>query len=267
MAFSQLTFMHANRCLRVVRLFGIISMFSKEPDTNKLHLTAFKVFSIMVLCIQASACFWFHQVCEPTYAGNVRYCPKAENWLQLLPEFSTNSTGITDMEFYATTLYWSTITLCSIGYGDIHATNLEEATAASFVMVLGLLSFGISMSNMSSVITNMVAQRGRFYHRVDAILHYMRQMELPEEIQEWVHKHYYNLWFHQKGRNIAGLMDDLPFILHSDVLAAVEIARAAKKRLQNFRHPLREACAYGVASVPQNAVFEKDQSINLEVSD
>uniref|UniRef100_A0A673L3B5 Cyclic nucleotide-gated potassium channel n=1 Tax=Sinocyclocheilus rhinocerous TaxID=307959 RepID=A0A673L3B5_9TELE len=382
MAFSQLTFMHANRCLRVVRLFGIISMFSKEPDTNKLHLTAFKVFSIMVLCIQASACFWFHQVCEPTYAGNVRYCPKAENWLQLLPEFSTNSTGITDMEFYATTLYWSTITLCSIGYGDIHATNLEEATAASFVMVLGLLSFGISMSNMSSVITNMVAQRGRFYHRVDAILHYMRQMELPEEIQEWVHKHYYNLWFHQKGRNIAGLMDDLPFILHSDVSsccyksvienaklfrktedgfkralalklktctyspgqilvktgeiiqklyyikqglvqvlgknpgnemakllpgslfgevhllyeihrnvticaltkceiiilerkdllllfadypkAAVEIARAAKKRLQNFRHPLREACAYGVASVPQNAVFEKDQSINLE---
>lgn len=58
-------------------------------------------------------------------------------------------------------------------YGDIHATNLEEATVASFVMVLGLLSFGISMSNMSSVITNMVTQRGRFYHRVDAILNYM----------------------------------------------------------------------------------------------
>ncbi|XP_043094879.1 uncharacterized protein LOC122345115 [Puntigrus tetrazona] len=382
MAFSQLKFMHANRCLRIFRLFGIISMFSKEPDTNKLHLTAFKVFSIMVLCIHASACLWFHQVCDPTYADKVRYCPKAGNWLQLLPEFSTNSTGITDMEFYATTLYWSTITLCSIGYGDIHATNLEEATVASFVMVLGLLSFGISMSNMSSVISNMVAQRGRFYHRVNAILHYMRQMGLPEEIQKRVHKHYYNLWFHQRGRNIAGLMDDLPFVLQSDVSsccyksvienaklfrktedgfkralalklktctyspgqilvetgeinqklyyinqglvqvfgrnpenamakllpgslfgevhllyeiprnvtisaltkceiiilerkdllllfadypkAAVEIARAAKKRLQNFRHPLREACAYGVASVPQNAVFEKDQSINLE---
>uniref|UniRef100_A0A8C1Y911 Cyclic nucleotide-gated potassium channel n=1 Tax=Cyprinus carpio TaxID=7962 RepID=A0A8C1Y911_CYPCA len=387
-AFSKFKFMqysYANRCLRVFRLFGIISMFSKEPDTNKLHLTAFKVFSIMVLCIQASACLWFHQVCYAAYAGHVRYCPKAENWLQLLPEFSTNSTGITDMEFYATSLYWSTITLCSIGYGDIHATNLEEATVASFVMVLGLLSFGISMSNMSSVITNMVTQRGRFYHRVDAILNYMRQMGLSEEIQEWVHKHYYNLWFHQKGRNIAGFMDDLPFVLHSDVSsccyktvienaklfrktedgfkralslklktctyspgqilvktgeihqkmyyiqqglvqvigknpgneiakllpgslfgevhllyeiprnvtmcaltkceivilerkdllllfadypeAAVEISRAAKKRLQNFRHPVQEACAYGVASVPQNAVFEKDQSTNLETKE
>ncbi|XP_050966558.1 uncharacterized protein LOC127165725 [Labeo rohita] len=387
-ALPKLKFMryaYANRCLRVFRMFGIISMFSKEPDTNKLHLTAFKVFSIMVLCIQASACLWFHEVCEAAYASHVRYCPKAENWLQLLPEFSINTTGVTDMEFYATSLYWSTITLCSIGYGDIHATNLEEATIASFVMVLGLLSFGISMSNMSSVITNMAAQRGRFYHRVDAILHYMRQMGLSEEIQERVHKHYYNLWFHQKGRNIAGLMDDLPFVLHSDVAsccyktviesaklfrktpdgfkralslklktctyspgqvlvktgeihqnmyyikqglvqvlgknteneiakllpgslfgevhllyeiprnvtmcaltkceivilerkdllllfadypeAAGEIVRAAKKRLQNFRNPLREACAYGAASVPQNAVFEKDQSINLETKD
>ncbi|XP_059400985.1 cyclic nucleotide-gated cation channel alpha-3-like [Carassius carassius] len=387
-AFPKLKFVrfaYANRCLRVFRLFGIISMFSKEPDTNKLHLTAFKVFSIMILCIQASACLWFHEVCYAAYTGNVRYCPKAENWLQLLPELSTNSTGVTDIEFYATSLYWSTITLCSIGYGDIHATNVEEATVASFVMVLGLLSFGISMSNMSSVIANMVAQRGKFYHRVDAILHYMRQMGLSEEIQEWVHKHYYNLWFHQKGRNIAGYMDDLPFVLHSDVSrccyktvienaklfkktedgfkralslklktctyspgqilvktgeihqnmyyikqglvqvlgknpgdeiakllpgllfgevhllyeiprnvticaltkceivilerkdllllfadypeAAVEIVRAARKRLQNFRLLLREACAYGVASVPQNAVFEKDQSINLETKD
>ncbi|XP_073695562.1 cyclic nucleotide-gated cation channel alpha-3-like [Garra rufa] len=387
-AFPQLRFMryaYANRCLRLFRLFGILSMFSKEPDTNKINLTVFKVFSIMALCIQASACLWFHQVCEAVYAGHERYCPKTENWLQLLPEFSINTTEVTDMEFYATSLYWSTITLCSIGYGDIHATNLEEATIASFVMVLGLLSFGISMSNLSSVISNMVAQRGRFYHRVEAILHYMRQMGLTEEIQEWVHQHYHNLWFHQRGRDIAGLMDDLPFVLLSDVEsccyktviesaklfrktedgfkralvlklktctyspgqvlvntgeirqnmyyikqglvqvlgnnpeteiaklepgslfgevhllyeiprnvtmcalteceivilerknllllfadypdAAVEIARAAKKRLKNFRNPLQEACAYGVASVPQNAVFETDQIINLKTKD
>ncbi|KTF86113.1 hypothetical protein cypCar_00012348 [Cyprinus carpio] len=256
-------------CLASVTLslYEEYSMFSKEPDTNKLHLTAFKVFSIMVLCIQASACLWFHQVCYAAYAGHVRYCPKAENWLQLLPEFSTNSTGITDMEFYATSLYWSTITLCSIGYtyydvshnayGDIHATNLEEATVASFVMVLGLLSFGISMSNMSSVITNMVTQRGRFYHRVDAILNYMRQMGLSEEIQEWVHKHYYNLWFHQKGRNIAGFMDDLPFVLHSDVSSCcyktvIENAKLFRKTEDGFKRALSlklKTCTYSPGQI------------------
>ncbi|KAA0712111.1 hypothetical protein E1301_Tti022045 [Triplophysa tibetana] len=44
-------------------------------------------------------------------------------------------------------------------------------------------------------------------------------MGLPEDIQTWVHAYYYGLWTHQKGRVIAGLMDDLPFVLHSDVLS------------------------------------------------
>ncbi|KAK7130607.1 hypothetical protein R3I94_015923 [Phoxinus phoxinus] len=216
-AASGLRFMNANRCLRVFRLFGMISSFNKEPDTNKLHLTIFKSFSIMVLCIQTSACLWFHQACVAAYGGHVRYCPKEENWLQLLPDFSANSSGVTDMEFYATSLYWASITLCAIGYGDIHATNLEEATVATLVMVVGFLAFGISMSNMSSVIGNMMAQRGRFYHRMEAVHHYMRHMELPEEIQTWVHDYYYYLWYHHRGRVIQGLLDDLPFVLRSDV--------------------------------------------------
>ncbi|ROJ62455.1 Cyclic nucleotide-gated cation channel subunit A, partial [Anabarilius grahami] len=44
-----------------------------------------------------------------------------------------------------------------------------------------------------------------------------RHMELPEEIQLWVHDYYYYLWYHHKGRVIQGLLDDLPFVLLSDV--------------------------------------------------
>lgn len=128
-------------------------------------------------------------------------------------------------------------------FGDIHATNLEEATIASLAMVVGFLAFGISMSDMSSVIGNMMAQRGRFYNRMEAVHHYMvcnkkildfhlsfllvilslfspfnqRHMELPEKIQTWVHDYYYDLWYHHRGRVIQGLLDDLPFVLRTDV--------------------------------------------------
>ncbi|XP_051533343.1 uncharacterized protein LOC127428788 [Myxocyprinus asiaticus] len=375
--FRELKFLHVNRCLRVFRLFGIITSFSKEPDTNKVHVTALNCFSIAVLCIQTSACIWFKEACDGAYDGHARYCPKEENWLQLLPEYSSNLTAVTDMEFYATSLYWSAITLCAIGFGDIHATNLEEVTVASFVMVVGLLAVsGIIMTSMSSIISNMDAQRGRFYHRMETVHHYVTHMGLPEEIQTWVHTYYYYLWTHQKGRVITGLMDDLPFVLHSDISsccykpllkkaklfretqdgfkralsvkchtytyspgqilvkagevyqnlyyikhgrvqvlgenssdeiatllpgslfgevhllykiprnatvyvstlceicilghkdllslftdypeAGVKIARAAKTRVENFKYPLREAFAYGLASHPQNVVFDKD---------
>ncbi|XP_067280826.1 cyclic nucleotide-gated cation channel alpha-3-like isoform X2 [Pseudorasbora parva] len=252
-------------------------------------------------------------------------------------------------------------------------------------MVIGFLAFGISMSSMSSVISNMMAQRGKFYHRMEAVHHYMKHMELPEEIQMWVHDYYYYLWYHHKGRVIQGLLDDLPFVLHSDVSSychkslinnaklfratehgfkkalslklktymyspgeilvkagevnqnlyyvkhgilqvlnensgdeiatllprtlfgevhllykiprnvtmrtltlceitvlkhkdllslfadypetRVKIVTVAKTRLRNSKYPLLDACPNGVAFIPQNVVFDKDQSIKLHTRD
>jgi hypothetical protein len=49
---------------------------------------------------------------------------------------------------------------------------------------------------------------------------FQKQMGLPEEVQTWVHKYYYYLWTHRKGSIIAGLLDDLPFALHSEISSA-----------------------------------------------
>lgn len=46
----------------------------------------------------------------------------------------------------------------------------------------------------------------------------------------------------------------------------MKIGKAAKERLENFRYPLQDAFAYGLAFLPENVVFEKDLSVNLQVS-
>ncbi len=46
-------------------------------------------------------------------------------------------------------------------------------------------------------------------------------------------------WFHQKGRNIAGLMDDLPFVLHSDLSSC-----CYKSVIENVSH-LMNYCNLG----------------------
>nr|XP_029527489.1 uncharacterized protein LOC115136139 isoform X1 [Oncorhynchus nerka] len=260
--------------------------------------------------------------------------------------------------------------------------KIPEVMVASLVMVLGLFAFiGVIATGMSSIISNLDARRGRFCHRMESICLHMKQMGLPEEVQTWVHKYYYYLWTHRKGSIISGLLDDLPFVLHSEISSAcykplmkktslfhdtedgfkralslkfntytyspgqilakpgeinqnayyiehgvvqvlgdnhcdkvarllpgsligeaylmyriprntticaatlceicvlersdllalfadypeagLKIARTAQKRLHNVKHPIREAFALGVASNPQNVVFQKDLSVNL----
>ncbi|XP_066501410.1 potassium voltage-gated channel subfamily H member 7-like [Hoplias malabaricus] len=217
-ASPELHFMHFNRCLRVLRLFTIISSFSNEPDTNKIHVELLRSFSIMVICVQVSACIWFHQACEAAYDGHPRRCPKMKGWLTLLPEFSTNLKGATDLEYYAVSLYWAVITLTTVGYGEIHAMNGSETVVASVVMVIGLVAFlGAIMTGLSSIISNLDRRRGRFFHRMETICSYMKHMDLPEDVQTLVQTSYHYFWIHQKGYNAGGLFDDLPLALQSEV--------------------------------------------------
>ncbi|KAI4878623.1 hypothetical protein NFI96_015444 [Prochilodus magdalenae] len=246
-AFPSLHFLHFNRCLRVLRLFNIISYFSNEPETNKIYVEILKSFAIVVICVQFSACIWFNQACVAVYDGRPRHCPKIHNWLTLLPE--TNMTETTDLQYYSVALYWSIITFTTVGYGDIYAKNTDEAVIAVVVMVIGMVVFhGIVLSGMSSIIANLDSRRGRFCRRIKAICLHMvslncqfqclvlglkllrylcvfflqlkKKTELPEDIQMQVLKSYRYLWKTQKDMNVVEMFDDLPLALHLDVSSA-----------------------------------------------
>ncbi|XP_076130467.1 cyclic nucleotide-gated cation channel alpha-3-like [Alosa pseudoharengus] len=125
------------------------------------------------------------------------------------------------MRLFVDAIYWAAITLSGVGYGDIHPISTSEVQITCIVMVVGLLAFaGVIMTGMSSIISNLDAQRGRFYNRMEAIRMHMTHVGLPEEVQTWVYKYYYYLWIHRKGNTIAGLWDDLPYTLRSEIATA-----------------------------------------------
>ncbi|KAL2094403.1 hypothetical protein ACEWY4_009122 [Coilia grayii] len=99
------------RGLRILRLFTIIASFSKEPDTNKIHVAALNSFCILTVCIQLCACLWYKAVCVGVHGSQKRNCKKDFNWLQLIPEVSSNLTAVSDMDLFGYAIYWSTITI------------------------------------------------------------------------------------------------------------------------------------------------------------
>ncbi|XP_063059056.1 uncharacterized protein LOC134452536 isoform X2 [Engraulis encrasicolus] len=167
----------------------------------------------------------FQTVCTGAHVAQPRFCSQDFNWLQLIPEVSTNLSGVSDMTLFGYSIYWSAMTLSAVGFGDIFAVRSEETYYAVITMILGLFAFsGVIMTGMSSTISNLDSERGKFYSRMDAIRIHMTHMGLPQEVQTWTYKYYYYLWLYRKGNAAVGLWArDLPYTLHSAVSTETHI--------------------------------------------
>lgn len=59
---------------------------------------------------------------------------------------------------YITSLYWSLVTMLSVGYGDIVPTNNSEKLVCILTMFVGFSVFGYTLGSMSDIIQKMNAK-------------------------------------------------------------------------------------------------------------
>uniref|UniRef100_H3BE11 Cyclic nucleotide-binding domain-containing protein n=1 Tax=Latimeria chalumnae TaxID=7897 RepID=H3BE11_LATCH len=209
-----------NRLLRIFRFFSFISSCSQEPGVS-VCLAIVKYICIIVICVHTFGCIWYGLVCSPTHRNEARRCTEESAWPELLHFINQSITSMSTAEAYVVCIYWSAVTLTSIGYGDIHAFNNIEVLLSILTMLIGFsILLGVVTSGMSSIITNLDARRGRYYHRFNTIKRHMNDIYLPDNIQNWVMNYYAYLWKHRKGSIIKGLLDDLPFSMYSDITVA-----------------------------------------------
>ncbi|CAL8363568.1 unnamed protein product [Lota lota] len=210
-------FLHFTRCFRILRMFDLIFSMQKEPDTNKIHVFMLNTLSVVVLSVQLSAYLLFYQVCSPKYSDISPNCTLLEeNWIHLEEKGEWNK-----VLFYKDAIYWAAVVLFTLGYGDLHATTANEATVASVIMLIGVFAIaGYVMTDMSSIISNLDARKGKFFVRMESIRHHMKHMGLPEEVQTLVEIYYDYLWTHRNGTTLAGLWNELPFPLLTEISSA-----------------------------------------------
>lgn len=213
-----------------VRLYYVLyylGIREEEPGSSTFIYRTLKYLLLSTLVIHFTACGWYGLACSRTTIEgfSLELC-SGESWIVHLPikilEKVSNANytvrGAADQvsflhDTYVTSLYWSSATTSSTGYGDIHAYTIPEKVYSVFAMLLGMaVLYGMTMGGMTSMLTNIDARRSSFVHRYTAFRTEVESMGVSKEVEDLCLRYFDYLWHRWEGEDVqeSGVLSILP---------------------------------------------------------
>jgi len=226
-AVSAVLLLRLPRLLRVVRLFVILRRYQQQSWTNTGALGIVKFLVVAALLIHWVACGWF----VIAYLDGF----PADSWAAS-EQLEQATTGTR----YLRSLYWSIVTMTTVGYGDISPGRDVEYIFAIAVMLLGASLYAFIIGNLASLFSSLDQAKATFWNRIEALELYLRSRNVPRDLTEQVHNYYEYIWARHRGMKADALLDDLPGPMRLEVLLHVAHELVAKVPLfHHCSHTLR----------------------------
>ncbi|KAF9662160.1 hypothetical protein SADUNF_Sadunf18G0024400 [Salix dunnii] len=167
--------------LRLWRLRRVSKFFSRlEKDRNYSYfmVRCVKLICVTLFVVHMAGCFFFRIA--------VNYEDPSKTWIgSVWEDFHGEGLWIS----YVKSLYWSTTTLSTTGYGDLHAVNPQEMIFVMFYMMfnLGLTSYLIG--NMTNLVVHATFRTRQFRDTIQAVSSFAQRNRLPIRLQEQMLAH------------------------------------------------------------------------------
>ncbi|EDL89992.1 cyclic nucleotide gated channel alpha 1, isoform CRA_b [Rattus norvegicus] len=193
-----------NRLLRISRMFE----FFQRTETRTNYPNIFRISNLVmyiVIIIHWNACVYY-SISKAIGFGN-------DTWVY--PDVNDPEFGRLARK-YVYSLYWSTLTLTTIGETPPPVLDSEYV----FVVVdflIGVLIFATIVGNIGSMISNMNAARAEFQSRVDAIKQYMNFRNVSKDMEKRVIKWFDYLWTNKKTVDEREVLRYLPDKLRAEI--------------------------------------------------
>ncbi|XP_070554095.1 cyclic nucleotide-gated channel alpha-3-like [Ptychodera flava] len=133
---------------------------------------------------------------------------------------------------YVYSLYWSTLTLTTIGETPPPVEDVEYAFVI-FDFLVGVLIFATIVGNVGTMISNMNATKAEFQSRMDGIKQYMHFRKVSKDLEERVIKWFDYLWSNKKTLDEEGILKTLPDKLRAEI--AIHVHLDTLKRVTIFK--------------------------------
>ncbi|XP_019395838.1 PREDICTED: cyclic nucleotide-gated olfactory channel [Crocodylus porosus] len=207
-----------NRLLHFSRMFE----FFDRTETRTSYPNIFRISNLVLyilVIIHWNACIY--------YAISKSIGFGTDTWVY--PNITDPEYGYLSRE-YVYCLYWSTLTLTTIGETPPPVTD-EEYLFVIVDFLIGVLIFATIVGNVGSMISNMNATRAEFQAKIDAIKHYMQFRKVSKEMEAKVIKWFDYLWTNKKAVDEREVLKNLPDKLRAEIAINVHLETLKKVRI------------------------------------
>ncbi|XP_018607225.2 cyclic nucleotide-gated olfactory channel-like [Scleropages formosus] len=207
-----------NRLLRFPRMFE----FFDRTETRTNYPNIFRICNLVLyilVIIHWNACIYYAISKSLGFGSDTWVYPNVSD-----TEYDSLSRS------YIYCLYWSTLTLTTIGEMPPPVRD-EEYVFVVFDFLVGVLIFATIVGNVGSMISNMNATRAEFQARIDAIKHYMQFRKVSKELEARVIKWFDYLWTNEKAVDEQEVLKNLPNKLRAEIAINVHLETLKKVRI------------------------------------
>ncbi|KAL3926530.1 MAG: hypothetical protein SGPRY_003257 [Prymnesium sp.] len=141
-----------------------------------------------------------------------------ETWLTSLEERAF--VGPSTADHYVAALYWSVMTMTTVGYGDVHVSTTAERLYAMVCMMLGAFLFAYLLGHTQHLLSHLEDASSEIQLQKDQINSWMRYRNLSPDLQFRVRSYFSFFWSRRNVFDEAANLEMLPIHLRKEVAMA-----------------------------------------------
>ncbi|KAJ7993375.1 hypothetical protein DPEC_G00271760, partial [Dallia pectoralis] len=207
-----------NRLARMNRLFEFFDRTETRTNCPNVFRISNLVLYILVI-IHWNACI-FYAISKLIGFGT-------DTWVY--PNISHPEHGRLSRK-YIYCLYWSTLTLTTIGETPRPVRDVEYLFVVADFLI-GVLIFATIVGNVGAMISNMNKNRADFQAKIDSIKQYMQFRKVSKELEARVIKWFDYLWTEKKTCDEREVLKNLPDKLKAEIAINVHLDTLKKVRI------------------------------------
>lgn len=213
---------------RVFKASRVLQRFAQDILMTKLEMS-YAIIKVMYLIFALSflahwqACLW--ALVSIYMNGGDEGANVEDTWVtHFIATEAAKGKTVSPVDLYIAALYWSMMTLTSIGYGDMVPRNSTERLLSSFYMAISGVTWTYAIGQAAGIASTLDPSRIIYETTMDSLNFYMTERKLPKEMRITLRDYF------QSARRVHQTNDDATLLSKMSPLLQGVVALAANKK-------------------------------------